>query len=81
VTYWRRAPKKAWEPCARCNDPDGPKGHGAAVTPARLDGTRFGIDGRICHRCWTHLYEEERKAKRRAKTGVVRLSRLDREAA
>lgn len=47
--------KTSWGPCARCGDPDGPIESGHCVTPVRYDGTRFGIDGRICARCYHDL--------------------------
>lgn len=81
--FYRR-PKKSWPPCANptCPDPMGGRPGGSGnVTPGRLSGARFGLDGKVCHKCWTALYERERKAQRRAATGVVRRSRIEREAA
>lgn len=47
--------KTTWEPCARCGDPDGPRGK-RNKTPTRTNGERFGVAGRICGRCYSHLH-------------------------
>lgn len=60
----RRKCKEKWEPCVRCGDPGGAPFH-ARVTPARVDGARFGIDGDICWRCYHALAERERRARKR----------------
>ena len=79
--FWRRPAKTTWPPCARCGDPDGPIRGSKNVTPTRLSGARFGVEGQLCHPCWFWLYEKARKARRRAQTGVVRISRRERQEA
>jgi hypothetical protein len=50
-----RSPKPSWPRCADCGDPDGyrnPRGR----TPVRKCGTRFGVAGPLCARCWNRRY-------------------------
>jgi hypothetical protein len=71
-------PKTKWAPCAKCGDPDGPACGQTNVTPARFDGRPYGVDGEICRRCRQVFKSRQETAERRARTGVVRLSRYDR---
>lgn len=56
-----RSPKAHWQPCTRCGDPNGRTDKGK--TPDRITGSRFGIDGAICRRCYGALQERERRKK------------------
>lgn len=61
------APKKCrerWGPCAQCGDPDGPI-RKRERTPSRVSGRLFGVDGKICWRCYLALYEPLRPERRR----------------
>lgn len=49
-----RPPKTSWDPCARCSDPDGAILSGKK-TPARLDASRWGFPGKVCHACYQSL--------------------------
>lgn len=51
-------PKQTWEPCSYCNDNDGKS---VSVTPDRISGKRFGIDGKICRRCYAMFQERQRR--------------------
>lgn len=44
-------PKASWSLCAECGDANGRIGP-EARTPRRYDGSRFGIDGQLCDRCY-----------------------------
>lgn len=47
--------KTAWDPCARCGDPDGPI-KAPCVTPARYRAARYGFGaGLVCSRCYRRL--------------------------
>lgn len=61
--WGRKPPKASWTPCVRCGDPDGRIGL-RKLTPIRISGQRFGIDGRLCDRCYNLL--RRRKSKRKA---------------
>lgn len=60
-------PKEKWKPCFNCNEKQGPI---SAVTPIRISGKRFGIDGDICRRCYGMLQERERRAKQGVAPGT-----------
>jgi hypothetical protein len=51
-TYQPSRPKPSWPPCAVCGTPDGTV-IGTRVTPMRIAGTRFGITGQLCKRCYS----------------------------
>lgn len=55
--------KESWLPCVRCGDPDGSSLYG--LTPDRITGSRFGIEGSLCRRCYGTLQERERRARQR----------------
>lgn len=57
--------KRSWRPCARCGDPDGLIDR-RARTPERRNGEPWGIDGRICGRCYRRLMAAEMRRKREA---------------
>lgn len=56
--------KKYWEPCVDCGEKDG-RIEGSNKTPDRLNGIRFGIEGKICRRCY-RKHSERVYRKRRA---------------
>lgn len=68
LTY-RAARKATWPPCARCNDAHGRITDGG-VTPDRISGQRFGIDGDLCRRCYGTLQERERRARKRQRSAA-----------
>ncbi len=47
--------KASWEPCVRCGNPDGKMARNHR-TPTRISGKSFGIAGRVCLQCYTHLH-------------------------
>ena len=57
--------KRSWLPCARCGDLDGPIGR-RGRTPERRKGAPWGIEGRICRRCYRRLLSAERRRRKRA---------------
>lgn len=61
----RAEAKICWPPCARCGNPDG-QSQPDCVTPVRISGQRFGIDGQLCRRCYGTLGERDRRARKRA---------------
>ena len=57
----KRGPKTTWLPCVECGQENGPiEGH--CVTPTRLSGKRFGIDGKLCRICYDRLKHQARLA-------------------
>lgn len=55
-----------WDPCTRCGDPGGYVPQGKR-TPVRIAGTRFGITGALCYRCYGTLdMRQRRRARRKA---------------
>lgn len=61
-------PSASYPPCTRCGDPEGPRGGSKNKTPARCDGQRFGINGRLCYRCYQSLSRRlKRQENRNAK--------------
>lgn len=53
--------KESWAPCAFCGQKDGPMSK-QCVTPERISGKRFGIDGKICHSCYDFLKRRPQSA-------------------
>lgn len=60
-------PKTAWPPCAQCGDPNGriKKDKRQRVTPTRLGGAAFGIEGQICLTCYERLVGQQRSQRAR----------------
>jgi hypothetical protein len=52
--------KTEWLPCVLCNDPDG-QAQGTNITPDRISGRRFNLEGSLCRRCYHKLLERERR--------------------
>lgn len=47
--------KKSWPPCVDCGD-EGGDVTGKAVTPIRVSGELFGIEGKLCKSCYDKHY-------------------------
>ena len=56
--------KRSWLPCARCGDLDGPIGR-RGRTPERRKGEPWGIEGRICGRCYRRLMSAEMRRRKK----------------
>jgi hypothetical protein len=59
-------------PCARCGDPGG-RPHDRCTSPGRTSGSRFGIGGDICLRCYDILRYRQGGVKNMNRTGRVPL--------
>ena len=64
LTY-RTPVKVSWPPCYRCNN------NGGVITPPsrtpdRISGSRFGLAGILCGRCYRTLQERERRREGKA---------------
>lgn len=53
--------KREWEPCADCGDPDGLIDSSGGVTPIRVDGSKYGFDGKLCNTCRHRHYMAARR--------------------
>lgn len=57
-------PVSNYPPCAGCGDPEGVI-RGKNKTPIRCSGKRFGIDGKLCYRCYTNLRRKQKRQEAR----------------
>ena len=48
------------QPCARCRNPGGvPQDPDKSRRPCRIDGSRFGVKGGLCKRCYDSLLNRQ----------------------
>lgn len=67
-------------PCAEptCRDPLGGRVSRGCLSPTRLSGARFGVDGLLCHACYNRHANDRVVTAARAAGGRVRLTKWDR---